>query len=337
MLSKRLVSLLLICFCVTAVLSGCSTQQSLQTTTEKYPTKPITIIVPFAAGGSLDVAARSMEKKSIQFLGQPFTVTNMPGGGATIGWNELVRSRPDGYTLGITSTAAILQPLYGQTKYHYPTALEPLAQIATIPVLIAVSTDRPWQSIDDIVQYAKQHPGEIKFGHPGLGTAFHVVGETFAKEANIDITQVPFQGDTEELAALMGGHVQLIIASPAIKELVRSGKVRVLAVAGEHRLSDPVFEDVPTLKEQGINVVFSHWIGIAAPRDIPADIKAKLADGLKKIIEDPEVKESIENMGMTVEYLSPEDSVNKWVADSERLSKIVKETGIVERIAAQKK
>lgn len=337
MLSKRLVSLLLICFCVTAVLSGCSTQQSLQTTTEKYPTKPITIIVPFAAGGSLDVAARSMEKKSIQFLGQPFTVTNMPGGGATIGWNELVRSRPDGYTLGITSTAAILQPLYGQTKYHYPTALEPLAQIATIPVLIAVSTDRPWQSIDDIVQYAKQHPGEIKFGHPGLGTAFHVVGETFAKEANIDITQVPFQGDTEELAALMGGHVQLIISSPAIKELVRSGKVRVLAVAGEHRLSDPVFEDVPTLKEQGINVVFSHWIGIAAPRDIPADIKAKLADGLKKIIEDPEVKESIENMGMTVEYLSPEDSVNKWVADSERLSKIVKETGIVERIAAQKK
>jgi tripartite-type tricarboxylate transporter receptor subunit TctC len=337
MMSIKKISIPILCLLVAGLISGCGIQQAVQPKPEKFPTKPITVIVPFAAGGSVDMIARAMEKKSIQFLGQPFIVTNMPGGGATIGWNELIKSKPDGYTLGITTTAAILQPFYGQTKYHYPTALEPLAQIATIPVLIAVSSDRPWQSIDDVVQYARQHPGEIKFGHPGLGTAFHVVGETFAKEANINITQVPFQGDTEELAALMGGHIQLIIASPAIKELVRSGKIRVLAVAGEHRLSDPVFKDVPTLKEQGINVVFSHWNGIAAPKDMPANIKAQLAERLKNIIEDPEVKASIEDMGMTVEYLGPEESVNKWVSDSDRLSKIVKETGIVERIAAQKK
>lgn len=336
-MSLKKFSIPILCLFITGLISGCSTQQSLQNTAEKYPTRPITIIVPYAAGGSLDMIARAMEKESAKVFGQPFIITNKPGGGGTIGWNELVKSNPDGYTLGITATAVILQPLYGQTSYHYPSALEPIAQIATIPIFIATSTDDPWQNINDLIEYAKQHPGEIKFGHGGLGTALHVVGEEFAKEADIDIDQVPFQGDSETMAALMGNHVQIIVTTPAIKEQVRSGKIRVLAVASEKRLPDPIFKDVPTLKEQGINVVFSHWHGIAAPKGMPADVKEKLAKGIKEIIDNPEFKNTIQSLGMTVEYLGPEESAQKWIRESEQLSKVVKETGIAERIAAQKK
>lgn len=337
MMPLKKFSIPILCLFITGLISGCSTQQSVQPKAEKFPTKPITIIVPFSAGGSLDLVARAMEKESMKFFGHPFAITNIPGGGATIGWNELAKSTPDGYTLGISGAGVILQPLYGQTKYHYSTALDPLVQIATIPVFLAVSSDAPWQNIDDLVKYAKQHPEEIKFGHPGLGTVFHIVGESFAKEANINITQVPFQGDSEAIAALLGGHVQLIIASPAIKELVKSGKIRVLAVAGEHRESDLVFKDVPTLKEKEIDVSFSHWIGVAVPKQIPSDIKIRLAEGLKSIINDPEFKQNVEDMGLTIDYLGPEESAQKWIRESERLSKVVKETGIAERIAAQKK
>nr|WP_245867726.1 tripartite tricarboxylate transporter substrate binding protein [Sporomusa silvacetica] len=321
------------------IMGGCNMGAKESTVAEQYPSKPITIIVPFAAGSSLDILARALEKSAQKHLGQPLVVVNMPGGGATIGMNELAGAKPDGYTIGVVATSAILQPLIGQTRYHYPTALEPLVNVVSSPVVVATLAEKPWKNLSELVSYAKQHPGEIKFGHGGLGTSTHVTGETFAREAGITIKQVPFRGgESESLAALLGGHVQLMFSynPPVLKEHVKSGTIRILGVAEENRLTIPGFEDVPTFKEQGIDVAFNFWTGIAAPKGMPLAEKARLISGLREMVNDPDFKENMEKLGMSVHYLGPEDFSERWIADNAKLTKVVKETGIAELIASQK-
>lgn len=330
-MSKKHIILLVVCLLLLAFL-GCSKQA----TAPEYPAKPITIIVPFAAGGSMDIMARAMEKVAIKHLGQPLVVTNVPGGAGTIGWNVLAGSQPDGYSLGVAANGVLLQPLYSQTRYHYPTALEPLAQIVSTPIVVAVLADQPWENINDLVKYAKQHPGELKYSHSALGGAPHVVGEMFTRKAGIDIAQVPFRGESEALAALLGGHVQVLFATAAIKEYVNSGKIRVLAIAEKQRPVDPTFKTVPTFREQGLNVEFSFWQGIAAPKGLPKNIKNRLATGIKGMVSDPEFIDSMARAGMTVEYLGPQNFSDKWMADSVMLTAVVKDTGIVGRISSQK-
>jgi tripartite-type tricarboxylate transporter receptor subunit TctC len=324
---------------VTMIIGGCgSVQNKSASAPEKYPNRPITLSVPFSAGGTVDLVARALEKNAPKHLGQPLVIVNKPGGGGVISWNEVAGTKPDGYTLGLTTVGLILQPLYSPTKYNYPTALDPLAQVTISPIVVAVRADQPWQTLDDLINYAKEHPGAIKYGHPGLGTIVHVTGEAFAKEAGISIDQVPFLGTPEGIAATLGGHIQLLFSPIAeMKEHVKSGKVRVLAVAGDKRLTQPEFAQVPTFKEQGLNVGFSLWIGVGAPKGLPEDVKNKLTEGFKGIAQDPAFKKNLEDMGLAVEYLGSQESVDKWISDSASLAKIVKETGIAERIASQKK
>lgn len=305
---------------------------------EKYPTKPITIIVPYAAGGSSDMIARMLEKSALKHLGQPLVVVNMPGGSTTIGMNELAGAKPDGYTIGVVAVSAILQPLYGQTRYHYPTALEPLANVVSSPAVLATLAEKPWKNLSELVSYAKQHPGEIKVGHSGIGTSVHVTEEMFAKEAGITIKQVPFRGESEAIAALLGGHVQLIgVYSPAaLKQHVESGTIKILGVADENRLTIPGFENVPTFKEQGIDVALNCWNGIAVPKGLSATEKVRLTAGLGAMINDPDFKKSMEEMGMSVHYMGPDEFGDQWIADNAKLTKIVKETGIADLIANQK-
>ena len=306
-------------------------------TAVNYPVKPITMIVPFGVGGNGDIIARVMEKAVVKHFGHTLVITNIPGGGGTVGWNKLIDAKPDGYTIGITTTGIILQALYGPTKYHYPTSLEPIAQIGVLPIVAAVLADKPWDNINDLVEYANQHPGEIKCGNPGSGMPRHVVAELFAQEAGIDITQVPLNEGAETLANFFDGHVQLLFAMPVeIKEHVKNGKIKVLAVASEKRLTDPEFKNVPTFREQGLDVMLDGWAGIGAPKGLPSDVKNKLAEGFRAIICDPQFQENMHELGVTVEYLDPQEFDAKWIVENARLTKVIKETGVAERIAAQK-
>ncbi|WP_371380944.1 tripartite tricarboxylate transporter substrate binding protein [Sporomusa aerivorans] len=337
--AKRIFLVLLVSLLVmTTILVGCGMGTKESTTAVKYPTKPITIIAPAAAGGTTDTIARLLEKAAPQYLGQPFIVVNKPGGAATIGMNELASASPDGYTIGIVPVSVMLQPLYGPTRYHYPSALDPLAKVATAPATIATLANQPWKNINDLVVYAKQHPGEVKFGHAGLGSSSHIAGEMFARETGINIVQVPFKGDAESLTALLGGHIQLIITgTPApLKEYSKNGTIRFLGVVEEKRLTIPGLENIPTLKEQGINIALSFWNGIGAPKGLPAAEKKRLADELEKMINNPSFKKDMADIGMSVEYLGPDKFSDQWIADNAKLSKIVKETGIAELIANQK-
>ncbi len=305
---------------------------------KKYPEKPITIIVPFSIGGASDLIARSLEKTALQHLGQPLIVVNRPGGAGNTAWNELASSPPDGYTIGITGVELLLQSLYEPAKYNYPTALEPLVQIATSPVVMVVTTEEGWSSVEDLINYAKSHPGELKFGHGGIGSIGHVTGETFAKSTTIKLEQVPFRGATEGLAALLGKHIQIAFLNPAvIKDHVQNGTIKVLATTGENRLQDPVLKDIPTFKELGLDIHFSNFFGIAAPKELPLASKARLAEGLKEMINDTEFKKNMANLGLEIEYLDAKDSEYKWITDRQRLSQTIQETGILEIIKSQKK
>jgi tripartite-type tricarboxylate transporter receptor subunit TctC len=339
-MQKRSLIFLVTCLSVLSIiLGGCTSMENKTvTTTNKYPEKPITLIVPFGVGAGMDLVARLLEKSAPTHLGQPLIIINKPGGTGTICWNEVAGATPDGYTLGMTGVEVILQPLYGITKYHYPSALEPIAQITELSLVMAVQSDQPWKSAADLIEYAKQHPGEIKFGHAGIGGINHIAGETFANAANIQLEQVPFQGGAEAITNLLGGHIQAVFLSPAtVTEHLKSGKVRALAIGGNQRLIDPVFATVPTFKEQGLDVVCNGWNGIAAPKGLPDEVKTKLSEGLKKIINDPEFKKNIENLGLQVIYLGPKESEEKWLTDSQRLTQTVQETGIIDKIKAQKK
>jgi len=310
---------------------------TMPTTTNKFPEKPITMIVGFSAGGSNDLIARLLEKLSIKYLGQPLVIVNKPGGAGTIGWNDLAGSSSDGYTLGISGTEMISQPLFGDTKYHYATALEPIIQISNSPFVMVVSADAPWQNVHDLIEYAKQHPGELKFGNAGLGSMSHIIGETFGKAADVNIQQIPFRGGSESTIALLGKHVQFAFMAPtSIKEQIKSGTVRALAVSSEQRVPDPALTQIPTFKEQGIDVVFNYRYGVAAPKGLPPEVKTKLTEGFKAMVSDSEFKSGMDAIGIEIEYLGPKEAQEKWLDDNEKLTKIIQETGILDLIKGQK-
>ena len=337
MKKRILTSLTVYLLLVSFMIGGCTAIQPTVTTARKYPEKPITLIVPFSAGGGMDLLARAMEKTATMNLGQPLVIINKTGGGGTIGWNELAGAAPDGYTIGISGVDLIFQSLYGSTKYNYPTALEPLVQVSSSPYVMVVRADQPWQNIDDFIKYVRQNPGQVKIGNSGVGSIAHVLGEMLAHTVGVTLDPVPFRGGSEALTALLGGHIQAIFTSPAtIKDHIKNGTLRVLAVPSEQRLADPLFANAPTFKEQGIDIVFSNWMGVAVPKEMPIEIKTKLADGLKAIILDPEFKSKLENIGLQVDYLNPQEFQNKWLDDNQKLSKIVQETGILDRIKEQK-
>jgi tripartite-type tricarboxylate transporter receptor subunit TctC len=332
---------LLFCACLLAILviGGCtSMENNMVTTTSKYPDKPITIIVPFSIGGASDMIARSLEMTSNQHLGQPLIVVNKPGGAGSFAWNDIAGASSDGYTIGISGVELLLQPLYETTKYNYPTALDPLVQIATSPVLMAVLTEQPWDNLDDLIKYAKKHPGEIKFGHGGIGSIGHVTGETLAKSTNIKLDQVPFRGATEGIAALLGKHIQVAFINPAVaKDHMQNGTIKILALTGENRLKDPSFTNIPTFKEYGLDITYSNFFGVVAPKDLPLNVKNKLVKGLKEIISEAEFKRNMDSLGLQLEYLGPEESQEKWLRERKNLTETIQETGILDLIKAQKK
>jgi tripartite-type tricarboxylate transporter receptor subunit TctC len=336
---KKFICMAVCLFFSVLLTGGCSSTQDKAVSTKlQYPDRPITIIVPFSVGGGIDLTARSLEKFAPQYLRQPLVVVNKPGGAGAIGWNELSGANPDGYTLGITSLDILLLPSYGSTKYNYPTALDPLVQIASLPMVLAVQANQPWETMDEIIEYARKHPGQLKFGHVGVGSFTHLLGEMFGQAAGIAIDQVPFTGAGEVTAALLGGHIQLTFINPmVVKEHIKDGTIRVLAVTSEQRMSDPVFAKVPTFKEQGLDIVISNWYGVAAPKEMPDEVKDKLAEGFKAIVADPQFITNMTNIGMQVEYLGPKESQLKWLSDHEKLTKVLEQTDVLDKIKAQKK
>src|SRR5215470_16686071 len=281
-----------------------------------YPDRPITLIVPYAAGGGNDVVARAIAEPMGKTLGQPLVIENRGGGGGSIGTRQVAKAAPDGYTLGLggTGTLAIDPTLYPNVGYDPRKDFVPVGLIATSPLIILVNGSVAAQNVQQLIALAKAQPGKLNYASAGSGSGIHLGTVLFAESAGIEITHIPYKGTAPALTDLLGGHVQIFFSSlpPAIG-LVKEGKLRALGVTGLKRSAS--FPDVPTVAEQGLPgfEAVLHY-GIVAPAGTPRAIVDKLNAALCTALDDPKVRGHIATEGAEPLPMSPDE----YAADIDR-------------------
>jgi tripartite-type tricarboxylate transporter receptor subunit TctC len=275
--------------------------------------KPITFIVPWAAGSSADVGARLLAAALEKELGVPVQVSNRPGGGSQTGMTQLVTSKPDGYTIGLTELPSTIttyliperKAIYGRKDFQQ------VAHVSVEPMLEAVRADSPIKSIKDIVDAAKAKPGQFKIGTPGLISIGHVLHLMWAKKAGIEFALVHFDGSGPAMAALLGGHVQAIaVGSALMVPQYKSGAVRVLAVVEQEE--SKVFPGVKTLEAHGYNVHAPVSGGISVPAGTPREIVDILSAATKRVVESADFKSKMGDLSRTTRYMNPDQYAVYW-------------------------
>lgn len=295
---------------------------------KEFPTKSIELICPFGAGGSTSMGARIVAGSASEILGRPVVVVNKVGGGGSVGTEYVAKAKPDGYTLLAASTASNgIGPVIRKVGYKN-TDFEFLCQYAIIPMLMVVKSDAPWKSLEEIVAYAKEHPGELKYSTTGVGTSDHFAMALFNQVAGVNIVYLPFMSAGEALTAILGGHAQVgLLDWRVLKGSVDAGKLRLLAQANEKRLEE--FPNVPTFAEKGYPGVKHYiWQGVAAPKGVSKGISVKLREAFSKASQHKEVIETLMKIGFTPSFRSAEDFTKFVREEEEKYMRLVREANI---------
>ena len=300
-----------------------------------YPSRNITMIVPFPAGGQADLAARPVAAAMEKIVGKPVIVDNRAGGGGgSVGNAAAARAEPDGYTLLMTLSSLAVLPeadrLFDRPVAYEVSQFAPVARVLADPTLLAVPASAPWKSLAEFVDDAKARPGQIPYGSSGPYGTLHIAMEMFASSAGIKLLHVPFRGAGPALTALLGGTVQALASAPGVlKQQVDEGKLRVLANWGAERIAS--FPNLPTFKELGYkDVEFYIWAGLFAQAALPAPIMTKLRQTVAEAVKAPEVVKTFENAGSPVAWLDAPEFAKFVADDSARLIAAVKKIGKVE-------
>ncbi len=290
-----------------------------------YPTKPVQMLIPFGAGGSADSMGRMIAKASEKYLGQPIIAVNKPGAGGGIMLTALKNARPDGYTIGWTSTGILTVTNIGNVPFMHD-AFTHVARIGISAMPIVVRADAPWKTFQEFVEYARQNPDKVKIGNAGTGSATHLTPIFMEKELGLKFIHVPL-GAERRVPSLLGGEVDAIcVPLPEIVAQVEAGKARILAVPSEKR--DPGFPDVPTMKELGYNVVLELFRGISVPKGTPEDVVKKLEAAFKKGAEDPEFIAYCKKNSFNVSFMG-QDEFNKYIVPmNDRIGEVMTEAGL---------
>ncbi len=310
-----------------AVLSALTAVPSLATAQE-YPTKPITIIVPFPAGGTLDNLTRSLAQKMSDDFKQPVIIDNKPGAGTVIGTEIVARAAPDGYTLGMVANSFAINPsLYDNLRYDTVKDFTPVSWVAYTPHLLVVNPDVPVKSLADVIATAKSKPGELSFASFGAGTSPHIAIERLKAEAKIDVLHIPYKGQAPALNDLLGGHVDMMFANtPDVLPHVKSGKLRAIALANDTRLES--IPEVPTFKEAGVdNMNSNSWYGVIVPSGTPAPIVEKLSAEFVRIVNLPEIRERLLAQGLEPAGTTSAEFAEYLKSEMEMAAKVVKASG----------
>jgi len=290
---------------------------------QAWPTRGLTMIVPFPPGGQADLAARPVAVAMEQVLGQPVVVQNRGGAGGAIGNAAVARAAPDGYTLLMALSSLAVLPeadrLFGRTPHYEVDQFAPIGRVLADPTMLAVRADAPWRSLEEFVAAAKASPGTIPYGSSGTYGTLHVAMEMLAHAAGIRLLHVPFQGAGPALTALIAGQVQALASAPGtLTQHVREGRMRVLACWGAERV--PAFPEVPTFIERGLpSVEFYIWAGLFAPAATPAPVQARLREALAEAIRSPVAVRAFEAAGSPPAWLDGPDFARFVAADSARL------------------
>ena len=296
---------------------------------QDYPARPITLVVPYAAGGGNDVMARIVAEKMSKSLGQQIVIENKGGAGGSIATRQVAKAAPDGYTLGLggTGTLAINPTLYPNVGYDPRKDFAPVGLIATSALVVLVHPSVQANSIGELIALAKREPGKLNYASAGSGSGIHLGTELFAHMAGIKLTHIPYKGSSPALADLLGGHVAIYLSSlPAAVALVKDGRVRALAVTGPKR--SPIFPDLPTVAEAalpGYEAVLHY--GIVAPAGTPQPILGKLSAALIAALAEPDVRERIARDGAEVMSMTPAEYAADIDREETKWSAIVKLSG----------
>ena len=292
----------------------------------EYPTKPITLIIPFPAGGSADLTARALANAAKKYLGEPIICENRPGGGGTVGPSLIVTRPPDGYAIGQITGAATIAYHMGKLNFNPTDDLTYITRYGSYLYGLVVRADAPWKTIQEFIQYSKQNPAKVSYASSGVGTPVHLAMEELAVITGAQWVHVPYKGVAESNSALLGGHVDAASESSGWVPLVDAGKFKLLATYGEKRSTR--YPHVPTLKDCGYDMVAAGPIGLMGPKGLPKPILKKLDDAFKKAMDDPEFQEVMKKFDFAMAYLNPEDYEKFIRQDSERFRKLVEKLGL---------
>ncbi|HEX8665356.1 MAG TPA: tripartite tricarboxylate transporter substrate binding protein [Beijerinckiaceae bacterium] len=299
-----------------------------------WPSRNVTMVVPFPPGGQADLAARPVAAALEKILGRAVVVENRGGAGGAVGNAAVARAEPDGHTILMTLSSLAVLPeadrLFDRKPSYEVSQLAPVARVLADPTLLAVPADAPWKTLKDLVEDAKKRPGQIPYGSSGPYGTLHVSMEMFASEAGIKLLHVPYRGAGPAVTALLAGQIQALASAPGVlKPQVDEGKLRVLANWGAARVSS--FPDLPTFKELGYpNVEFYIWAGLFAPKGLPEPVMTRLRAAMSQAMSDPAVTRVFENAGSPPAYQDAEDFARFVEADSARLITAVRKIGKVE-------
>jgi len=295
---------------------------------QPYPSRPVKIIVPFAAGGPADIYARVVGEKLHGALGQSFVVENRPGGGAIVGTDAVAKSAPDGYTLLMMSnTHTVNESLFREKPYQLLRDLVPVAPINSSDLLMVVHPSVPASTLAEFIALAKSKPGGLNYASSGPGTPYHMAGELFKAMAGVDLVHVPYKGSSGARTDILGGQVHMMFdAITTMAPNVRAGKLRALGSSGKQRST--VLPEVPTVSEAGVpgyDAVI--WLGIMAPAGTPRPIVERLNAEITKVTAAPELREAWAKQGAAAMAMNPEEFARFMREDIEKWARIVRISG----------
>lgn len=296
---------------------------------QSWPAKPITLIVPFPPGGSSDALARSITTPLSQILGQPVVVESKPGAGATVGADFVAKAKPDGYTLLMGAVHhTIATSVYKKLPYDFEKSFAPITTVALVPNVLVVNAKSPATDVKSLVALAKASPGKLSYGSNGNGTVQHLIGTQFSSTAGVDLLHVPYKGSAPLTTDLLGGQVDMSFdtLTPLVQH-IKAGKLRALAVTTAKRSS--TLPDVPTLAEAGMkDFNQGTWFGILAPAATPKEVVAKLNAEMVKIIQSPEFKKRMEEIGAEPVGDTPAQMAAQIKDDTAKYAKLVKDAKV---------
>jgi len=306
--------------CAAALGPACAAQADVS-----FSERPIRLIVPSSPGSGLDNLARTFAPKMGQLLKQSVVVENLAGASNISGTRELVRAKPDGYTLELISSNHAVNPsLHKNLPYDSVKDITPISNLVTSPLVVAVPKTSPYPALSDLVAAAKKDPKQLNYGSAGVGTALHLAGVLFEKRAGVEMTHVPYKGGNTIVNDLISNQVQVaFLAIASVSEQIKGGMLRGLAVTSSKR--SQMLPDMPTLAEAGVaDYIYEPWLGMIAPANLPDDIRDKLQATLKDVFASADVKNKLEQLGFNIVVSSPQafgETIQKDIDESAALLK----------------
>ena len=296
---------------------------------QAWPSKPISLIVPFATGGTTDVLARAVGQELSKALGQPVIVESKPGAGATLGADFVAKSKPDGHTFLVGAVHhTIATSVYKKLPYDFQKDLAPVSVVALVPNVLVVNPAVPAKNVAELTALAKSQPGRLTFGSNGNGTAQHLIGAQFGSMAGVDILHVPYKGSGPLTTDLLGGQVTMSFdtITPVLQH-IKAGKLRALAVTTNKR--SVALPDVPTMEEAGLKGFnLGTWFGILAPAATPAPVIDRVSKEIARIVNQPDFKKKMEEIGAETIGNTPAQMAKQIKDDTERFAKLVKDAKV---------